>query len=146
MQRITITIEDDLQAAIDDYAAAHKYQNRSEAMRDLVRSGLSHHASAPIDDRETVAAVVYVYDHHVRDLSRRLTERYHHHHAVSLAALHVHLTEEVCMEVAVLRGPGKELRHVAEHVIAERGVQHGTVHAFPMPAHKSRTRNRRPRD
>lgn len=145
MQRITITIEDDLLEAVDDHAKQHEYQNRSEAMRDLLRRGLNHAVPALAGDREAVAAVVYVYDHHVRELSKRLTETYHHHHAVSLAALHVHLNEETCLEVSVLRGPADEVRHVAEHVVAERGVKHGCVHVLPLPDEAPKTAVRRPK-
>ena len=44
MQRITITIEDDLLAEIDAAAKARGYQNRSEIIRDLARSGLQQSA------------------------------------------------------------------------------------------------------
>ena len=41
MQRVTITIDDDLLAAIDALAQRRGYQSRSEAMRDIVRSSLA---------------------------------------------------------------------------------------------------------
>ena len=44
MQRITITIEDDLLAEIDAAAEARGYQNRSEIIRDLARAGLQQNA------------------------------------------------------------------------------------------------------
>jgi Arc/MetJ-type ribon-helix-helix transcriptional regulator len=44
MQRITITIEDDLLAEIDAAAEARGYQNRSEIIRDLARAGLQQTA------------------------------------------------------------------------------------------------------
>lgn len=144
MQRITVTIEDDLVEALDGYAAQRGYQNRSEAMRDLMRAGLRSDAPVAQDEQDCIMALVYVYDHHVRELSKRLTQAFHHRHDLSLAALHVHLNEESCMEVSVLRGPGKEVRQFAQHVIAERGVRHGNIVAFPMPqdAHAPRGRHR----
>ena len=42
MQRLTITIDDDLVAEVDEFIAQRGYANRSEAFRDLVRSGLEH--------------------------------------------------------------------------------------------------------
>ena len=39
MQRITITVDDELVAALDRVIAACGYQNRSEAIRDLTRAG-----------------------------------------------------------------------------------------------------------
>ena len=44
MQRVTITIDDDLVAELERYMAARGYANRSEAIRDLARSGLQQHA------------------------------------------------------------------------------------------------------
>ena len=40
MQRVTVTLDDELVAEIDRIAAARGYQNRSEAIRDLARAGL----------------------------------------------------------------------------------------------------------
>ena len=39
MQRLTITIDDDLVAEVDNFIAKQGYANRSEAFRDLLRSG-----------------------------------------------------------------------------------------------------------
>ena len=40
MQRVTITIDDELDAELDRFMKARGYANRSEAIRDLARSGL----------------------------------------------------------------------------------------------------------
>ena len=68
MQRITITIEDDLLAEIDAAAEARGYQNRSEIIRDLARAGLQQNAEDAAPSGQCVAALVYVYDHAARDL------------------------------------------------------------------------------
>jgi CopG family nickel-responsive transcriptional regulator len=131
MQRITITLDDGLMAELDAMIAAHGYQNRSEAIRDFVRAGMQQAAQDKGSSGECVAALVYVYDHAARDLSRRLVENYHGHHELSLATLHVHLDDENCMEVTALRGPGGEVQHFADHIIAERGVKYGRVVMIP---------------
>ena len=40
MQRVTITIDDELMTELDRIIAARGYQNRSEAIRDLARAGI----------------------------------------------------------------------------------------------------------
>jgi CopG family transcriptional regulator, nickel-responsive regulator len=40
MQRITITVDDDLMSDLDRVIEARGYQNRSEAIRDLARAGI----------------------------------------------------------------------------------------------------------
>ena len=139
MQRVTITLDDDLMQDLDRCVATRGYQNRSEAVRDLVRAGLSQTAPEAGGNGNCVAALVYVYDHHVRELAKRLTQAFHSHHVLSLASLHVHLDAHNCMEVSVLKGRGEEVRHFAEHIVAERGVQHGRIFTIPAPqAHRHR--------
>lgn len=133
MQRVTITLDDDLMADLDRIIAARGYQNRSEAIRDLARSGLEQAAVEVADTRNCVAALVYVYDHHARELPKRLTQGFHDHHDLSQATLHVHLDEESCLEVTVLKGRGAEVQSFANQVIAERGVRHGHVVYVPAP-------------
>jgi CopG family nickel-responsive transcriptional regulator len=132
MQRVTITLDDDLLTEIDRVAKARGYQNRSEAIRDLARAGLQQ-GEDPVDEqRPCVAALVYVYDHAARDLSRRLVKTFHDHNELSLASMHVHLDHDNCMEVNILKGKGGEIQHFAEHIIAERGVRHGHVVRLPV--------------
>jgi CopG family nickel-responsive transcriptional regulator len=131
MQRITITIEDDLLAEIDAAAKARGYQNRSEIIRDLARAGLQQGAEDAAPSGQCVAALVYVYDHNARQLSKRLADTFHDHHEMSLATMHSHLDNDSCMEVTILRGKTGKVQHFAEHVIAERGVRHGRLVLVP---------------
>ena len=132
MQRVTITIDDDLAAELDRFMSAHGYANRSEAIRDLARSGLQQSAHARSGTRPCVAALVYVYEHEKRELARRLTSDYHARHDLAQATLHVHLDEASCLEVTVLKGRGTDVQEFADHIIAERGVRHGHVVYLPV--------------
>ncbi len=132
MQRITITLDDDLMDELDRLIAARGYQNRSEAIRDLARAGMREAAQAASTAKECVAALVYVYDHEARELAKRLARSFHDHHDLSLAAMHVHLDHRSCMEVTMLKGKTAEVQHLAEHVIAERGVRHGRLVIIPV--------------
>src|SRR5579875_2076449 len=67
-------------------------------------------------------------------LPSRLARTYHARHDLSLATFHAHLDRDSCLEVTMLKGPSGEVRHFAEHVIAERGVHHGRLVLIPLPA------------
>lgn len=137
MQRITITIDDELMGEVDQLIEQRGYQNRSEAIRDLARAGIAQTKEQSGHQGDCVAAVVYVYDHAARELSKRLVQEFHGHHELTLATLHVHLDEKSCMEVNVLKGSVDRVEHLADHVIAERGVRHGRLVVIPIePGHK----------
>ncbi len=117
-------------AELDALVAHRGYQNRSEAIRDLTRAGMRQ-TQEPADSSDCVAALVYVYDHERRDLPKRLVHGYHEHHALAVSTLHVHLDGRNCLEVSVLKGTAGAVRHLADHVIAERGVRHGQLMILP---------------
>lgn len=132
MERVTISMSDDFATELAAFMADHGYENRSEAVRDLARLGLERARSDHASSGECVATLSYVFDHHKRDLARRLVETHHAHHALQVATMHVHLDHETCLEVAVLRGEAAQVRDCAHRVMAERGVTHGHVHVISV--------------
>jgi CopG family nickel-responsive transcriptional regulator len=132
MHRITITIDDDLMADLDAIMAKRDYQNRSEAIRDMARAGIQQAARDRIMSGTCVAAVVYVYDHSARNLSKRLVRLFHDHHDLAYATLHLHLDHDSCMEVTLLKGRASDVQRCADAVIAERGVRHGRTVMVPV--------------
>jgi len=138
MQRVTITLDDALMAELDALISARGYQNRSEAIRDLARAGMQQTAIAAAPDQPCVAALVYVYDHGVRELAKRLNHAFHDHHDMAVSTLHVHLDHASCMEVTVLKGQAGAVGRFAEQVIAERGVKHGRLVVVPVEVAEER--------
>src|SRR6202000_2983380 len=127
MQRLTITIDDDLVAEMDEFISKRGYANRSEAIRDLVRSGLQQLNAEAAGSRNCIAPLSYVYDHASRELPKRLAKDFHEHHDLAQATLHVHLNHDSCLEVTVLKGRSTAVKALADHVIAGRGVRHGHI-------------------
>jgi CopG family nickel-responsive transcriptional regulator len=132
MERVTISMSDEFADELTAFMEKHKYANRSEAIRDLARQGLRQ---AHLDDAvtgECVATLSYVYNHHARELSKRLTDTYHAHHDLQVATMHVHLDHDSCLEIALLRGEVADVKAFANTLIAERGVTHGQVSFVPV--------------
>ncbi len=127
MQRVTISLDDELAAAFDKLIAQRGYGNRSEAVRDLIRQRLDREALDHAPRGHCVASLSYVYNHHERDLSERLAERQHARHDLVVATMHVHLDHENCLESAVLQGPVTAVRALAASLTTEPGVRHGQL-------------------
>ncbi len=126
LERISLAIERNLLARFDRLLRRRKLGNRSEAVRDLIRSRLVSDEEAT-SRAEAVASLTLVYDHAQRELSDRLVEAGHHHRARVLSTMHVHLDERLCLEILALRGRPSELRHFADHLIGLKGVHHGEL-------------------
>ncbi len=127
MERITISIDEELARAFDALIAARGYGNRSEAVRDLLRDYLESASRTDDSAGQCVANLSYVYNHHERDLAERLTELQHGHHDLTVATMHAHLDHDNCLESVILRGPTAAVRAFADALIAERGVRHGKL-------------------
>ncbi|WP_436874542.1 nickel-responsive transcriptional regulator NikR [Kosakonia sacchari] len=124
MQRVTITLDDDLLDTLDNLSAQRGYNNRSEALRDILRGALAQE-SEQNNEQQGYAVLSYVYEHEKRDLASRIVATQHHHHDLSVATLHVHISHDDCLEIAVLKGKMGDVQHFADDVIAQRGVRHG---------------------
>jgi len=131
MERVTISLDEGLLEEFDGFIRRKGYENRSEAVRDLVRRRLEEDRLAEGHAQHAVACLSYVYNHEQRELARRLTRAQHKHHDLMLSTLHVHLDHENCLEVVLLQGRTPEVRSFAETTIAETGVRHGNLHLVP---------------
>jgi CopG family transcriptional regulator, nickel-responsive regulator len=143
MQRLTISLDDDLAAAFDELIARHGYANRSEAFRDLLRRELGERDLASGAAKQCVAVLSYIFDHHERQLSSRLTSLQHDHNDLAIATMHAHISHENCLETVILRGTTTEVKSFAESVIAETGVRHGQIQLIPVETKKNQIKWRR---
>ena len=122
LARFGVAMEQDLLDALDRIADG-RGASRSEILRDLVRAEVDRENAA--EGADAVGALTIVYDHHVRELTEKLTQLQHALGAHVRSSMHVHLSHDYCLEVIVLHGLSDELRAFAKRVLATRGVKRG---------------------
>lgn len=127
--RFGVAMEGSLLEEFDALVAA-RGGSRSELLRDLVRAEVTR--SRVASGGTAVAALTLVYDHHVRDLTERLTDFQHALGEKVNSALHVHLDHDHCLEVVVMKGPADELKRASEKLLATRGVKHGGLELIAL--------------
>jgi CopG family nickel-responsive transcriptional regulator len=127
MQRMTMSLDEALADEFDELVKARGYQNRSEAVRDLMRQAVEGRREERNKSKHCVANLSYIFNHHERALAERLTEVQHAHHDLVVASMHVHLDHENCLESVMLKGPTKSVRAFADQVRVERGVRFGNL-------------------
>jgi CopG family transcriptional regulator, nickel-responsive regulator len=132
MERFTISLSESLAKDFDELIRKKGYQNRSEAVRDMLRELLNSDKLERQEAPFCVAALSYVYNHHARDLAERLTNLQHQHHDIVLSTMHVHLDHENCLETLMLRGRTGEVSEFANALMAEPQVRHGRLNLVPV--------------
>ena len=132
MQRFTISLDEVLAVQFDALIAEKGYVNRSEAVRDLIRSQLGNAHLDASASSWCVATLNYVYDHHDKTVTERVLSLQHDHHDLVITSLHTHIDHDHCLETVVLRGATKPVTTFAEKLIALRGVRHGNIHIVPL--------------
>src|SRR5271156_3864210 len=123
--RTGVSLEQELLKQFDESIRERGYQNRSEAIRDLIRD---HLVSREADKNKVVAGTLtIVYDHHRPNLTEKLVQVQHDAGTQVLAATHVHLDHHNCLEVVIMKGRGGELSDLANKILSLRGVKHGQL-------------------
>ena len=127
MQRVTVSLDDEVAQLFDDIIREQRYQSRSEAVRDLVRQAVEARRLEGPSGTHCVANLSYIYNHRTRALAQRLLDMQHAHHDLVVVTTHVILDHSSSFETMMLKGPVQDVRRLADAIRAERGVRFGAI-------------------
>jgi CopG family nickel-responsive transcriptional regulator len=133
-ERVGVSLDRKLLSMFDELIAGQGYSNRSEAIRDLIRSRLSQEQLAK-PTTLAVAGVFLVYDHHSTRLSGKLVDLQHGHLLQVIASIHIHLDHHNCLEVIILKGKVREIEKVANDMACLKGVKLSRVNIMTTGEH-----------
>lgn len=120
--RFGISLEENLLKQFDALIKRKKYNNRSEAIRDLIREHLVK--TEWQQDKEVTGAITLVYNHHKRELVNRLMDIQHDYHDNILSSQHLHLDHDNCLEIIAVRGRATQIGELYGKLQSEKGVKH----------------------
>lgn len=109
----------------DTLIRQRKYTNRSEAIRDLIRQELLKQELE--EDRQVAGAIIFIYDHHMRDLVNKIIDVQHDYQDVIQSSQHIHLDHYNCLEIVAIKGNSSTVRRLADTINALKGVKHGSL-------------------
>ena len=124
LMRIGISLPENLLNKFDEIILHRGYSSRSEGVRDAIRSYIVNFEWMSDVEGERVGVITIVYNHSQRGLADNLTQIQHDFGEIIQSSLHVHLEQDICLEVVVLRGEGQDVRRAAERMMALKGVKH----------------------
>jgi len=123
--RFSVSLEKELLTKFDKHIKKNNYPTRSKAIGDLIRENLIK--KEWIEGKEVVGAITLVYNHHKRELVNRLTCVQHDFHQVIISSQHIHLDEDNCVEIVVVKGKPKQVEKLAYNLKSTKGVKHGSL-------------------
>ncbi|MAE70332.1 MAG: nickel-responsive transcriptional regulator NikR [Gemmatimonadetes bacterium] len=123
--RMSLSLDKPLFQRLERLVRRRGVRNRSEFLRDLIRRQLVEREWDA--DREVLGSVTLVYEHHRRKLAEKLTGLGHRHHGAVLVTTHVHLSEQLCAEVILIRGKARRIEKLADEMRQQKGVLHAEL-------------------
>ena len=121
LKRFTISLDEKLLERFDTIIKEQKYVNRSEAIRDLIRSSFVEEDWQA--DKDVVGVISMVYDHHQPKLQEKVTEIQHDYHHQIVSATHIHMDHHNCLEVVIVKGKAGSVNELADRLRSLRGVR-----------------------
>jgi CopG family transcriptional regulator, nickel-responsive regulator len=133
LTRMSVSLDESLVRQLDARIEAEGCPTRSKAVADLIRESLVR--SEWQKGAEVAGAIVLVYDHHKRDITRTLTDVQHACHHVIISTQHVHLDHDNCLEIIAVRGKPAEINAILRRLRAVKGLKHVSLAAGTTGAH-----------
>lgn len=131
LKRFGVSMEGNLLGRFDHLVRQRGYENRSEAVRDLVRDALIQQSWE--DNEEIVAgSILLFYNHHQRNLLDEITNIQHSSHDLIIATTHFHLDHESCLELIVVKGKVKDIQKLSNKLTSLKGVSYGKFTVAPV--------------
>lgn len=123
--RFGVSLEEELLKNFDRYIREKEYQNRSEAIRDLIRGEFVKKEWS--ENKEVCGIISLIYNHHKRELVNKLTDIQHDFHRLVISSQHIHLDHDNCLETIVVKGKSKEIEKLDYKMKSAKGVKYGTL-------------------
>jgi CopG family nickel-responsive transcriptional regulator len=128
--RLSVSLPPPLVEKLDEVWKSMQYENRSKAIHDAVRSFITEFEWMQKDVGRITGAVLVLYYLDKPGLLDEITKAQHQFKNAISSSMHVHLEENKCLEIIAVEGSVKEVRSLAQVLMAKRGVKQVKVAAI----------------
>jgi CopG family nickel-responsive transcriptional regulator len=121
--RVGVTFPPELLKDLDETVEEIGYESRSKAIQDAVTLFVNEQRLLHNQKGKKAGVIVMVYDHDIKGLEDDLIESQHQHREVINSVLHVHLSDNECLEALAVKGEAEDIRHLAQELATRKGVK-----------------------
>jgi len=101
--RFSVSIPKSLLDEFDKWLSSHGMVNRSEALRQVMRSFIAQ-SKWEFQEGMVCGTVTIIYDHHRHDAVSEITNIQHKYGVIIVCTTHVHIDHSNCLEAIILLG------------------------------------------
>ncbi|MDY6958260.1 MAG: nickel-responsive transcriptional regulator NikR [Halobacteriota archaeon] len=124
IERIGVSLPSNLLSKFDGILEKRGYSSRSEGIRDAIRDYITDYEWISELHGERIGVITLMYDHNQKGVSDALMDLEHEFVGMVVSTLHVHLDEDNCLEVILIKADAEHVRDIRERITALKGVKH----------------------
>ena len=99
------------------------YKSRSKAVHDAFRSLISEFKWMREEAEEIIGALVMLYYVDKPSLLNQVMHIQHKFEDVIRSSMHVHLTQDKCLEIIAVKGNAHKIKQLTQELITKKGVK-----------------------
>ncbi|MEW6027338.1 MAG: nickel-responsive transcriptional regulator NikR [Planctomycetota bacterium] len=126
LARIGVSLEGELLKSFDKWVAGEGYPTRSEAIEGLINSALVRKQWQK-SNNIVAGAVIFVYDHHRRQLINKMLHIQHNFDKIIISSQHIHLDHNNCLEIIAVRGMVRDILELVSDIKSVKGIKHSDL-------------------
>ena len=125
VSRFSVSLENDLLEALDDYVRANHFPNRSRAIRQLIERNV---VEKKWQCNNIVAgAIILVYHSDKRELVSRIASLRQEYFQEVLSLQQFSFSPTLCFDIIAVRGQSYRLTELSDKLITLKGIRHGKL-------------------
>lgn len=128
--RFSVSLPQHLVVEFDEAWKNMRYENRSKAVHDAIRSFISEFEWMRKAKGQITGAVLILYYLKKRSLLEEITKAQHQFKDVISSTLHVHLEDDKCLEIVAVEGSAQEIKSLVQILMTKKGVKQVKVAAM----------------
>ena len=123
MAIVSISLTDALLKRIDSLVSEKGFSSRSEAIRDALRNYLSEYELNKFQEGWITATITAISEHESHEVDEKLTRVRHQHSNIVYSNMHLHLSDNYCLEIFITQGEAVDILDFVSRIRAIQGIQ-----------------------
>lgn len=129
LSRFGVSLNKDLLDKFDKLIDEQEYPTRSKAIEDLMNRCLTD-ASLTSEAADIIGTINIIYDHHKRELLKKLTDIQHDFQERIISSQHIHIDHHNCFEIIIVKGAKKEAEKLFAKIKGTKGIRNASLSMF----------------